>query len=309
MTRSVRPYGQRTSTAGRLYLETLLDPRRGGVKVPDSFAARTATVQLQQTIVLSAVSIQNSGVCGALLTVGPMPYYGSIVAGGTAPYNPLWQGQAFLDPSNSKLKSLFSSARVVSASLRAQFTGTTQSDQGTITLFALDRLQLQQQASATTNVVAGQGGNVGNPEVTDVFNITTVGGFGSTFTIDNIRNLPVNAYGPARNGGTVRFFPVDSGDIDFTPLPPGTNPISTGVVGCLGFVCEGLSTTSGSSASVIVEMIVNLEAIPNADSFHMVTAAASPVDSAAMSAAQRAVARQSACVVSTRPAYSMRAAV
>lgn len=290
--------------AGNLYVQSLLDPRRSGAKVPDSYAARTCTVQLETTATLTNVSVGAAHYLGCILTVGTLPYYGQPAG------SPLqWAGSGWLDPqtdplvpatANSRLQSLFCAARVVSASVRFQFTGTSQNNQGTVTLFTLGRTELQRTLAAD---VGGGPGTVGNPDLSNTQNIPDFGGFGQDINASQIRDLPNNAFGPVKDGGMVRWFPQDNRDTEFRPISvPTVDSPSSGLVGMIGVLCEGVDST----ASGIVELIVNLECIPKSDSFHLVSASASPIDANAMAAAQRVVAVSPSCVVSGGRSRSMR---
>lgn len=303
-------YVRRSTLAGQLYVQSLLDPRRAGAKIPDSYSARTCTVQLQQTVSVAPVNIGPAltpqFVAGGIAFIGPLPAY-TVVHNSSGPK---WDSTqlAALDPQNSKLQALFSSSRVVSAAVRVQFTGTTQNDQGTITLFSLNRTDLQRYGSVDLAVPAAGQGGIANPEVTLAQDIPDFGGLDQLINPSELRALPTNAYGPVRLGGVSKYFPMDNKDIEFKPFKQdagaGDDPLYP-LSGVLGFYCEGLDISS----SVIFEVVVNLECIPRSDSFHMVSASASPIDALGMAEAQRVISRVPACSVTRSQSTSMRYAI
>lgn len=289
--------GYSLGNAGRQYLKTILNPSYGGAKIPDSFGAKTCTLQLQREVKIDAHQIAAPGGnavygMGGLLQVSP-----AAVVYGTA-WNPansvgVWSGNDFVEgPSlyaNCKLPFIMRTARVVSAGLKVQFTGTTQNDKGTITVFAVDRSHITAQSSVEVSGVLGVTDNasIGNPDyIENVLNVspiaTVVGSATTAISGSNLRNLPINAYGPLRQGCVARYFPIDSRDLDFHPIPPSSLPIADatkpGTVAALGFFCEG----TDSGASVICQYTVNLECTVRDDSFHLVSTESSPVDTRAL---------------------------
>ena len=162
------------------------------------------------------------------------------------------------------------------------------------------------------------GYNVGNPDVLAfVSQVPPLGTQSSSSVVPaagsgaDVRNLPVNAFGPLRLGGTCRYFPIDDTDLDFHPyagqgategagFPNWWNSASsgfacfancrTGTVAGLGFLVEDAATVSGGS--VIVQYTVNLECIVKDDSFNIVQTSSSPVDPLGMAAAARVYLRK-----------------
>ena len=303
------------------YLKSVLNPSYGGAKIPDSFGAKSCTIQLQREITVPI----SSGKAGGLLQVSIAPCAFSLSGGnwdlpimidGSGAYN-AWNDTsvANADLVASKLPQLFRSARVVSAGIKVQYSGTTQNDQGTLTLFSVDRTHIASLREAT---VTG-GYNIGNPDVLAyVSQVPPLGVQSSSSVVPaagsgaDLRNLPVNAFGPLRLGGTCRYFPIDDTDLDFHPyaaqsatiegsgFPNWWNPASTGfacfgncrtgTVAGLGFLVEDAATVAGGS--VIVQYTVNLECIVKDDSFNIVQTSSSPVDPLGMAAAARVYLRK-----------------
>lgn len=285
------PY--RFSSGSRIYLRSLLNPSFGGAKIPDSFGGKTCTVQLQREVALEAVhngSTSNpSYLIGGLIQLSPCAFTWKTQWDST---NSCWkwlvdqyvEGKDYGSEADLNLPKLMRSARVVSGGLKVQFSGTTQNDQGTLTVFAVDSTHLQNAATVT-------GGSVGNPaefgwveSIAPIGNAAGSGGTAIATAIDGskLRGLPINAYGPLRQGGTARFFPIHDRDLEFNVIPPvGSAMVPVGSVGALGFIAQGVS----SSATVIVQYTVNIECTVKEDSFNMVTTEASPVDPNGLAAA------------------------
>lgn len=270
------------SRYAKAYLRTILNPSFAGVKIPDSYGAKTCTIQVQRE---KKLDVNGSGTMGGIVQLSIAPYAWYLGSSG-------WTGDSYIDGSStyepqtvgtpvvSKLPQLFRSGRVVSAGLKVQFCGTTQNDQGTITVFALDRGHMASQAG-----VGAGNAQIGNP---DLFTYASTVDPVASASGDNIRSLPVNAFGPVRMGCTARYYPMDDQDLSFHPYrAPGTSvgpsiaPALTGTVGALGFLCEGCSAGS----SIIVQYTVNLECTVRDDAYNLVATEASPVDFRALSAA------------------------
>ena len=189
------------------YLKSVLNPSYGGAKIPDSFGAKSCTIQLQREITVPI----SSGKAGGLLQVSIAPCAFSLSGGnwdlpimidGSGAYN-AWNDTsvANADLVASKLPQLFRSARVVSAGIKVQYSGTTQNDQGTLTLFSVDRTHISSLREAT---VSG-GYNIGNPDVLAyVSQVPPLGVQSSSSVVPaagsgaDLLNLPVNAFGPLR---------------------------------------------------------------------------------------------------------------
>ena len=281
----------RLSSGARSYLKSILNPSYSGAKIPDSFGSKTCTIQLQREkrIEVAPSGSAQAGKIGGLmqLSIAPIAWdigsvnstawgYDALIDGAPA-YHNITGGAA-----GSKLPTLFRSARVVSAGIKVQFVGNTQNDQGTITVFAIDRPHMSSQTTVS-------GGIIGNP---DLFGAASSLSSLSAANGDVLRSLPVNAFGPVRQGCTVRYYPVDDRDLEFHPYVPQetVSPANyagcwNGTVGALGFLCEGLSTASGNPGSVVVQYTVNLECVVRDDSFNLVSSDSSPVDPKGLAAA------------------------
>lgn len=298
------------------YLKSILNPSYGGAKIPDSFGAKSCTIQLQREITVPLTAGKAAGLLQ--LSIAPVAWTQNgtvwdlpIMIDGAGGYN-AWDDTSLpnSDLVASKLPQLFRSARVVSGGIKVQYSGTTQNDQGTLTLFSVDRTHI-----ASTGALSSYA--IGNP---DFFNfaptVPPIGGTLDAFSRpavgsgSDIRNLPVNAFGPLRLGGTARYFPIDDTDLDFHPYAPQVSglagsgfpqwntaaalgvfgPCRTGTVGALGFLIEDAS--SSNIGSVIVQYTVNLECIVKDDSFNIVQTSSSPVDPLGMAGAARVYLRK-----------------
>ena len=283
--RRMASYKMRPASAN--YLRSLLNPSVLGAKIPDSFGGKTCTVQLQRELALDAIgngsTLTPLNCIGALMHISPCAYmWSTAYSAAAAAWR--WSQAGYIEGkpvADLNLPKMFRSARVVSAGIKLQFSGTTQNDQGTVTVFAIDRTHLQNAQSVT-------GGDIGNPAefalAADVAPIgSTISGVTRCITGSDLRNLPINAYGPVRLGCTARYFPIDDTDLQSNVIPPAVDSVNVtpGSVGAIGFFAEGVAT----GASVIVQFTVNVECTVKDDSFNMVTTESSPVDPMGLAAA------------------------
>ena len=241
------------------------------------------------------------------------------------------------------LLSLYKACRLVSAGIKVQFAGTDATNNGVISMGYVNR----EFFSDAEELVAVHNTNADTSTQSFVYltapTSTTSGatsnnywglfGVGSTngttsiaSTIQQlgtaVRSLPINAYGPVKDGCIGRYFPLDSQDTNFRMLATGgqvgagaklyanSNWYSYGSsgrvtqagtqdcdYGAFIVVAEGLSSASG--ASFVVKCTANYEGQIRDEGLNLVSSTRSPVVPGALAKANRIYGKSWQCKVGT----------
>jgi len=337
------------------YAKAILNPSLVGGKVPDDFVQPSAAFQLEQEFIVNPLGPQ----VAMALELGTLPsfgWYGNVSTGsntGSSKTVLATLGDDFLTSSGTgngapgggqrmlyigqstdltTLLGLYKSCRLVSAGIKVQYSGTDSQNQGVLSIGYLNREWFShgEEVAAVSNT--GTGSTARKTYLTaSAADSTTNNYWGLTNadTLDKlaqkIRTLPINAYGPAKDGCFGRYFPLDSNDTEFRQLASATQVGTTytnkprysesnrhvygnvGAVenvnhpgnnidyGCFIIVGESLATSSG--ASFVVKVTCNYEGQVRDEALNLVSTKPSPVQPGAMAKASKIYGKSWQCKV------------
>jgi hypothetical protein len=230
------------------------------------------------------------------------------------------------------LLGLYKSCRLVSAGIKVQYSGTDSQNQGVISIGYLNRewFSHQEETSSVNNITSSA--TASKCYVTaSSDNAGTTNNYWHLKTSDTldmlgqkIRSLPINAYGPAKDGCFGRYFPLDANDTEFRqlatdaqvtsavldiPLYQKSNHYVYGTQGATGgnnwasnnmnygaFIIVGESMSAGSS-SFVVKVVCNYEGAVRDEAMNLVSTKASPVAAGAMAKASSIYGKSWQCKV------------
>jgi len=236
------------------YAKSILNPSLTGAKIPDDFAQPSSSFQLEQEYVIQCGATTS---CLMALELGTLPSFMAYdrvlgaIPNKTSQFNlkkPVFLGQVSTSSGGVNdlgiLLSLYKACRLVSAGIKVQFAGTDASNSGVITIAYLNRefFTNTEELGAVYNCTGSGSTSSGLTTSTTIpaskpmapVYITApatntnnywglVGMSGSGVSqIDDIavglRSLPINAFGPVKDGCVGRYFPLDSTDTNFRQL-------------------------------------------------------------------------------------------
>jgi len=238
----------RPSSAIMNYVKAVLNPSTLGVRIPDEFAGPTSVFQLEQEYIVTA----NGANLLMALELGTLPHFMSsspssgsalpkgnqksgsllgdagtnyLVGGSDSSIQPVYVGTS---ADLFTLLSLYKAIRLVSAGIKVQFAGTDANNNGVLSIAYLNR-EFFQNKEELFHYDTGFGNTAYARQAYLTYSAATtspavpaaVNYFGAvdyTSLGKSVRALPVNAFGPAKDGCCGRYVPLDSKDIEFRPL-------------------------------------------------------------------------------------------
>jgi hypothetical protein len=226
------------SSAVMNYVKSVLNPSTLGARLPDEFAGPTSVFQLEQEYVVSAAG---TNVLMAL-ELGTLPHFwvysgasATLVKSGNFSAAPSSFGgvdtgfPAYVGTANDLniLTHLYKACRLVSAGIKIQFSGTDANNQGILSLAYMNREWFENKeelfsfdSGATTNVHVRT--SYLSPHTDNSSDKQNYWSLTSANTYENLgtklRALPVNAFGPAKDGAMGRYVPLDQKDLQYREL-------------------------------------------------------------------------------------------
>lgn len=315
------------SSAVMQYAKSILNPSVLGARIPDDFAQSSAAFQVEKEYIVKGAA---SGVIMMSLELATLPAFAAYtpatdLISGVAPTASSGVAPQFLGSSDDlkTLLSLYKSCRLVSAGVKVQYSGTDSTNQGVLTCGYLNReffCHGEELYKVENTETAG-----GKTYLTAASTQSNYWGLTATSKISSIseklRTLPVNAYGPAKDGCFCRYFPLDATDIEFrqlnrditvdataplyvksnqylygdTQVPNGWNLTGNNMnYGAFVIIGESLNT---DGASFVVKVTCNYEGQIRDEALNLVSTKPSPVSAGAMAKASKIYSRSWQCKV------------
>lgn len=327
------------------YAKSLLNPSLTGARIPDDFCQPSASFQLEKEYIVKCTG-SSVVMCLELGTLPSFGYYSVATTSNTAGTDkviPLIaaDGSKFAfdqgagtaaTPGGGKpmrfigeksdlntLLSLYKSARLVSAGFRLQYSGSDASNQGIVSVGYLNREYFGhgEEVAKVDDITASATARKTYITATGTTEATTENFFGltTTSTVDDlgekVRSLPVNAYGPAKDGAYGRYFPLDNDDIEFrelanaefvtsafmnVPIYNASNRHIFGNVSEWNFTGNNIDYGAfiivgeklvGASCSFVIKVTCNFEGQIRGEALNLVSTRPSPVSSGAMAKASK----------------------
>jgi len=337
------------------YAKSILNPSLVGGKVPDDFVQPSAAFQLEQEFIVNPLGPQ----VVMALELGTLPSFGwyGNVSTGTTPSSSktllATLGDDFATSSGTgagapgggqtmkyigqstdltTLLGLYKSCRLVSAGIKVQYSGTDSQNQGVLSIGYLNREWFSHGEEVAAVANTGTGASAKKTYLTASAAGSTTNNYWSLTNADTldklaqkIRTLPVNAYGPAKDGCFGRYFPLDSNDTEFRQLASAAQVTSTytdkprysesnryvyGNVGAVEnvnhpgntidygcFIIVGESLANSGGASFVVKVTCNYEGQVRDEALNLVSTKPSPVQPGAMAKASKIYGKSWQCKV------------
>lgn len=227
----LKPYNLQEPGA---YIRTLINPEGSpNAVIPDEATYPSELYTQRQSVQVTANA---QGCAGIKIVVSNVPTYyteAAASADGAYTYNGVSAFEAQAD-----VRARFAAARLVAASVRAEFVGNDQNNQG----YVLGSVYTKADTILATGLIQPNA-NWGTENTA------------YSTTLDSHRNNREAYYGPAKNGVYATYRPIDSGSFDMKPIAIG--PAETLGFGTFLLHAGGMATT----AVVIFHITMHYEGI------------------------------------------------